>query len=77
MPVMRSLIDAGWVAAVVLTLFGAFGGLLLCISLYGQLGEGWSPVEAGLMLTPMVVGMIAGMMVSFALVKAREEQTAG
>jgi len=29
--------------AVVLALFGAFGGLLLCVSLYGQLGEGWSP----------------------------------
>ncbi len=47
--------------AVALALFGAFGGLLLCISLYGQLGEGWSPVHAGLTLTPMVLGMIAGM----------------
>ena len=42
--------------AVALALFGAFGGLLLCISLYGQLGEGWSPIHAGLTLTPMVVG---------------------
>ena len=47
--------------AVALALFGAFGGLLLCISLYGQLGEGWSPIHAGLTLTPMVVGMIVGM----------------
>ena len=54
--------------AVVLALFGAFGGLLLCVSLYGQLGEGWSPVEAGLMLTPMVVGMIVGMFASNAAV---------
>jgi MFS family permease len=54
--------------AVVLALFGAFGGLLLCISLYGQLGEGWSPIHAGLTLTPMVVGMMAGMVGSFALV---------
>jgi MFS family permease len=54
--------------AVVLALFGSFGGLLLCISLYGQLGEGWSPIHAGLTLTPMVVGMMAGMMGSFALV---------
>jgi MFS family permease len=52
--------------AVLLALFGAFGGLLLCISLYGQLGEGWSPVHAGLTLTPMVVGMILGMGGSFA-----------
>jgi EmrB/QacA subfamily drug resistance transporter len=54
--------------AVVLALFGAFGGLLLCISLFGQLGEGWSPIHAGLTLTPMVVGMIVGMVISFALV---------
>jgi MFS family permease len=54
--------------AVVLALFGAFGGLLLCISLYGQLGEGWSPIHAGLTLTPMVVGMILGMFGSQAAV---------
>ena len=47
--------------AVVLALFGAFSGVLLCVSLYGQLGEGWSPIHAGLTLTPMVVGMILGM----------------
>jgi hypothetical protein len=34
--------------AVALALFGAFGGLLLCVSIYGQLGEGWSPIHAGL-----------------------------
>jgi EmrB/QacA subfamily drug resistance transporter len=55
--------------AVTLALFGAFGGLLLCISLYGQLGEGWSPIHAGLTLTPMVVGMILGMLGSNAAVK--------
>ena len=55
--------------AVVLALFGAFGGLLLCVSLYGQLGEGWSPIHAGLTLTPMVVGMILGMLGSMAAVK--------
>jgi EmrB/QacA subfamily drug resistance transporter len=47
--------------AVALALFGAFSGLLLCVSLYGQLGEGWSPIHAGLTLTPMVIGMIIGM----------------
>src|SRR6185437_6403494 len=47
--------------AVALSLFGAFSGLLLCVSLFGQLGEGWSPIHAGLTLTPMVVGMIIGM----------------
>jgi MFS family permease len=54
--------------AVALALFGAFGGLLLCISLYGQLGEGWSPIHAGLTLTPMVVGMILAMIGSNAAV---------
>ncbi len=55
--------------AVMLSLFGAFAGLLLCVSLYGQLGEGWSPIHAGLSLTPMVIGMIAGMVVSGTLVE--------
>ncbi len=54
--------------ALSLAFFGAFGGLLLCISLYGQLGEGWSPIHAGLTLTPMVVGMILGMFGSNAAV---------
>jgi MFS family permease len=54
--------------AVSLALFGAFSGLLLCVSLYGQLGEGWSPVHAGVTLAPMVVGMIGGMFASTALV---------
>jgi MFS family permease len=54
--------------AVALAFFGAFSGLLLCISLYGQLGEGWSPIHAGLTLTPMVVGMILGMLASNAVV---------
>jgi EmrB/QacA subfamily drug resistance transporter len=54
--------------AVTLALFGAFGGLLLCVSLFGQLGEGWSPIHAALTLTPMVVGLILGMLGSSALV---------
>jgi EmrB/QacA subfamily drug resistance transporter len=54
--------------SVMLFLFGAFGGLLLCVSLYGQLGEGWSPIHAGLSLTPMVIGLILGMTVSGMLV---------
>ncbi|HVV75778.1 MAG TPA: MFS transporter [Mycobacteriales bacterium] len=54
--------------AVILALFGAFGGLLLCVSLYGQLGEGWSPIHAGLTLTPMIIGMVFGMIGSTALI---------
>jgi EmrB/QacA subfamily drug resistance transporter len=54
---------------VAIATFGAFGGLLLCVGLFTQLGEGFSPIHAGLTLTPMVLGMVAGMAGSFALVK--------
>lgn len=54
--------------AVVLALFGAFSGVLLVVSLYGQLGEGWSPIHAGITLTPMVIGMVVGMVVGTMLV---------
>ncbi|MGH2908493.1 MAG: MFS transporter [Solirubrobacteraceae bacterium] len=54
--------------AVLLAFFGAFGGLFLCVSLFTQLGERFSPIHAGLTLTPMVVGMLVGMGLSFALV---------
>jgi EmrB/QacA subfamily drug resistance transporter len=53
---------------VALAFFGAFGGLILCVSLFGQLGEGWSPIHAGLSLMAMVLGMIAGMASGIALV---------
>jgi len=53
---------------VALAFFGAFGGLLLCVSLFAQLGEHFSPIHAGVTLMAMVVGMIAGMGVGFALV---------
>jgi predicted MFS family arabinose efflux permease len=49
--------------------FGAFGGLLLCVSLFTQLGEGFSPIHAGLTLLAMVLGMFVGMAAGFALVR--------
>jgi MFS family permease len=55
-------------AAVALAFFGAFGGLTLCLSLFTQLGEGFSPVRAGLALMPIVVGMLIGMGAGMALV---------
>jgi EmrB/QacA subfamily drug resistance transporter len=54
--------------AVALAFFGAFGGLLLCVSLFAQLGEHFSPIHAGLTLTPMILGMLVAMGASFALV---------
>jgi EmrB/QacA subfamily drug resistance transporter len=70
------LIDPGLLAnrtytsgiLVALAFFGAFGGLLLCVSLFAQLGEGFSPIHAGLTLMAMVAGMIAGMGAGFALI---------
>src|ERR1700722_10443818 len=70
------LIDPGLLAnrtytsgiLVALAFFGAFGGLLLCVSLFAQLGEHFSPIHAGLTLMAMVLGMIAGMGAGFALV---------
>jgi EmrB/QacA subfamily drug resistance transporter len=53
---------------VALAFWGAFAGLLLCGSLFGQLGEGFSPIHAWLTLMAMVVGMLVGMGASFALV---------
>jgi predicted MFS family arabinose efflux permease len=53
---------------VALAFFGAFGGLLLCVSLFGQLGEGFSPIHAGLTLLAMVLGLIVGMGAGTALV---------
>jgi EmrB/QacA subfamily drug resistance transporter len=53
---------------VALAFFGAFGGLVLCISLFTQLGEGFSPIHAGLALIPMVVGMLVGMGAGMALI---------
>jgi EmrB/QacA subfamily drug resistance transporter len=53
---------------VALAFFGAFSGVLLCVSLFGQLGEGFSPIHAGLTLMSMVVGLIVGMGASFGLV---------
>jgi EmrB/QacA subfamily drug resistance transporter len=72
-----SLIEPGLLAnrtftsglLVALAFFGAFAGLVLCVSLFTQLGEHFSPIHAGLTLTPMVLGLLAGMALSFALVK--------
>jgi predicted MFS family arabinose efflux permease len=54
--------------AVALAFFATFAGLLLIVSLFCQLGEGFSPIHAGLTLTPMTVGMVIAMILSFVLV---------
>lgn len=53
---------------VALAFFGAFGGLLLCVSLFTQLGEHFTPIHAGLTLMAMVLGMIVGMAAGVTLV---------
>jgi EmrB/QacA subfamily drug resistance transporter len=54
--------------AVALAFFATFAGLLLIVSLFCQLGEGFSPTHAGLTLMPMTGGMVIAMILSFALV---------
>jgi EmrB/QacA subfamily drug resistance transporter len=54
--------------AVGLALFATFGGLILVISLFAQLGEGFTPIHTGLTFAPMTVGMVAAMVASFGLV---------
>jgi EmrB/QacA subfamily drug resistance transporter len=51
-----------------LMFFGSFAGILLVISLFCQLGEGFSPVHAGLTILPMSVGMTLAMFASFGFV---------
>jgi EmrB/QacA subfamily drug resistance transporter len=53
---------------VALGFFAVFAGLILIVSLFCQVGEGFSPVHAGLTLVPMTAGMVVSMVVSFALV---------
>jgi hypothetical protein len=45
-----------------------FAGLILIVSLFCQVGQGFSPVHAGLTLVPMTAGMVVSMVISFALV---------
>ena len=41
---------------------------MLVLSLYWQIGEGFSPIRAALSLAPLSLGMVVGMGASFALV---------
>ncbi len=54
--------------AVATGFFAAFSGVMLVLSLFWQVGEGFSPIRAALSLAPMSVGMIVGMGLSFALI---------
>jgi predicted MFS family arabinose efflux permease len=53
---------------VALAFFATFAGLLLLVSLFCQLDEGFSPTHAGLTLMPMTVGMVIAMIMSFGIV---------
>jgi EmrB/QacA subfamily drug resistance transporter len=53
---------------VALGFFAVFAGLILIVSLFCQVGQGFSPVHAGLTLVPMTAGMVISMVVSFALI---------
>jgi len=55
--------------AVAAGFFAAFAGITLVLSLYWQVGEGFTPIKAALSLVPMSLGMVAGMFASFGLVE--------
>ena len=55
--------------AVAVAFFAAFGGIILVLSLFLQLGEGYTPARTGLALAPLSIGMVAAMILSFALVE--------
>jgi EmrB/QacA subfamily drug resistance transporter len=53
---------------VALSFFATFAGLMLIVSLFCQLGLGFSPVHAGLTLVPITFAMVLSLGASFALV---------
>jgi EmrB/QacA subfamily drug resistance transporter len=53
--------------ALALAFFASVGGILLVLSLFCQIGQGFSASKTGLALTPFSAGMVAAMFVSFAL----------
>jgi EmrB/QacA subfamily drug resistance transporter len=44
--------------------FGGFGGVLLCATLFLQIGQHFTPIHAALCTVPMTVGLIAGSVAS-------------
>jgi MFS family permease len=54
-------------AAVALAFFAATAGIMLVLSFYAQYGLGYSALGAGLMLTPVAVGNVAGALVALRL----------
>jgi len=55
-------------AAVALSFFAASAGILLVLSFYAQYGLGYSALGAGLALTPVAAGNVAGALVALRLV---------
>ncbi|MFJ9520170.1 MFS transporter [Kitasatospora sp. NPDC101801] len=51
--------------------FGAFAGLMLVFTLYLQLGLGWTPLHAGLTMIPLSLGLVAGAILSGAVLGPR------
>lgn len=48
--------------------FATFGGVMLVLALFLQLGQGFSPSRTGLALAPMSLGIVVSMLASFALI---------
>ncbi|MFD5916543.1 MFS transporter [Kitasatospora sp. NPDC058201] len=54
-----------------LVFFAALSGLLLVLTLHLQLGLGWTPLHAGLSMIPLSLGVVAGAVLSGALLAPR------
>ncbi len=55
-------------AAVALAFFAATAGILLTLSFYAQYGLGYTALGAGLLLTPMAAGNVAGALLAMRLI---------
>jgi EmrB/QacA subfamily drug resistance transporter len=44
--------------------FGGFGGVLLCSTLFLQIGQGFTPIHAALCTVPMTIGLVVGSVLS-------------
>ncbi len=54
-----------------LVFFAALSGLMLVFTLHLQLGLGWTPLHAGLSMIPLSIGVVAGAVLSGALLAPR------
>ncbi|MEN0015878.1 MAG: MFS transporter, partial [Solirubrobacteraceae bacterium] len=55
--------------AVAVFFFAAVSGIMLVLALFWQVGEGRTPIQSAVALAPLSIGMVIGMIASFALIE--------